>query len=51
MTVGKRRGVGEEARVVWIAERALLVLPAASSPSMSRRISLEPKSLPIILET
>ena len=29
----------------------LLVLPAASSPSMSRRISLEPKSLPMIFET
>ena len=29
----------------------LLVFPAASSPSMRRRISLEPKILPIIFET
>lgn len=28
----------------------VLVLPAASRPSMSRRISREPKILPIILE-
>ena len=31
--------------------RGLLVFPAASSPSISKRISLEPKSLPIIFET
>lgn len=29
----------------------VLVLPAASSPSMSRRISRDPKILPMILET
>ena len=29
----------------------LLVFPAASSPSMRSRISLEPKSLPMIFET
>lgn len=29
----------------------LLVLPAASNPSISKRISLEPKSLPMIFET
>ena len=28
-----------------------LVFPAASSPSMSRRISLDPKILPMSLET
>ena len=30
--------------------RDVLVLPAASSPSMSKRISLDPKILPIILD-
>lgn len=29
----------------------VLVFPAASSPSMRRRISLDPKILPMILET
>ena len=29
----------------------LLVFPAASNPSMSRRISRDPKILPMILET
>ena len=29
----------------------LLVFPAASSPNMSKRISLDPNSLPIIFET
>ena len=29
----------------------LLVFPAASSPNMSNRISLDPNSLPIIFET
>ena len=29
----------------------LLVFPAASRPNMSRRISFDPKILPIILET
>ena len=32
-------------------EGDVLVFPAASSPSMRRRISLDPKILPIILET
>ena len=35
-----------------IEERArILVFPAASNPSMSRRISLDPKILPMIFET
>lgn len=32
-------------------EGDVLVFPAASSPSMRRRISLDPKILPMILET
>lgn len=35
----------------WEGRRNVLVLPAASRPSMSRRISRDPKILPIILET
>lgn len=31
--------------------RAVLVLPAASNPSIRRRISFDPKILPMILET
>ena len=33
------------------AENCLLVFPAASSPNMSNRISLDPNSLPMIFET
>ena len=36
---------------VHIIGEDLLVFPAASKPSMSRRISLDPKILLIILET
>ena len=32
-------------------KEVLLVFPAASSPNMSKRISLDPNSLPIIFET
>lgn len=33
------------------SEGNILVFPAASKPSMSRRISLDPKILPMIFET
>ena len=33
------------------SEVNILVFPAASKPSMSRRISLDPKILPMIFET
>ena len=47
----KRGGSGQTRGVIeWIEYGDILVFPAASRPSISSRISLDPKILPIIFD-